>query len=141
MERLIASSVIRYLWENKYVNKNMKSSDQYYKIYEHFMNLCRYFPEKDFFRLLLFASNLYATGNRYVDTNHAIIGSTRGTKIMSYDKLVKSSGINITLYSDKFDGYFEDITVRDEYKTKEDYQKAFDIYNQKLISFVATEQL
>jgi hypothetical protein len=142
IERIIASTTIRYLWENKYENKygDNTSKDKYYKIYEHFMNLCRYFPEKDFFKLLLFATNLFATGGKYVDTTHCIIGSARGTKIMSYDNLAKQFSINDILYLEMH-GYFEDMKIRDEYTTKEDYQRALDVYDEKLISSIESQKL
>lgn len=131
MERLVASTVIRYLWENKY---GKQSRDEYFRIHDHFMNLCRYFPEKDFFKLLLFATNLYATENgSYTDSNHCIMGNSYGTKFISYEKLINSSSINITLsFSTSSKDFFEPFKKRNDYSTKEDYERAINLYNEEL---------
>lgn len=49
-KRLMCSTFIRYLWENKYGH----GQDKYYLIYEHFMKLVNFFPEKEKFQLLMF---------------------------------------------------------------------------------------
>ena len=130
MERLIASTVIRYLWENKYG----QSRDEYFRIHDHFMNLCRYFPEKDFFKMLLFATNLYTTDNgSYTDAGHCIMGNCNGTKLISYERLIDSSSINSTLsFSISIKEFLEPFKKRNDYSTKEDYERAINHYNEEL---------
>lgn len=127
-ERLLVVSMVRYLWEGHEKNSN----DKYYQIFEHFMNLCKYYPEKDFFKLLMFATNLFSFHKHYIDTDHCIMGHKKGTIIISKKELMEKKKLNYYFSDCLFIIYknesFESPEKIENYSTKEHYDNAFELF-------------
>jgi len=130
-KRLMCATFIRYLWENKYG----RGQDKYYLIYEHFMKLVKFFPKKEKFQLLMFATNLFQEGSErmYIDKIHCIIGNVQ-TKIMSFKdiKFESNKDNRYSFFNNIFNIKYEKDSFEErkkilEYNTKEDYQFAINL--------------
>jgi hypothetical protein len=119
----MAAIAIRFLWEGQYNRENAKS-DYFIQIPRHFLNLCKYFPEIDVFRLLCIAHVLGLYKRNYINFDHTF-GSNSIRLDMTSKKFKDLEMKNITIVMSNNDSLkLEPLETRDLYETKEDYLKA-----------------
>ena len=128
----LTTMLIRYAWEGRYT----QIRDEFYKIYDLFMELIEQIPQEDYLPLFLFCNNyiLFPLAGEY-NSNHclALGGYSEHTvklpKSMTTEQLLKKKG---TTNGVSRDGFFEMMEYNSfkyvKCKTTEQFEKLFEDY-------------